>query len=80
MKRTSSEVLDEVFSVVPQRLTVKSVKHSVSSSISGSGTSVSLSSLSVLERLSSESTLVDLAFLGTGEGESEMFKFEDSRG
>lgn len=65
---------------MPQRLTVEGVKHGVSSSVSGGGTSVRLSSLSVLERLSSERTLVDLALLGTREGESEMFEFENRVG
>jgi hypothetical protein len=68
----SGKVLDEELGVVTKRLSIKSVQHGMSSAIGGGGTSVSLSSLTKFERLSTESTLVDLSFLGTGEGKSVM--------
>lgn len=62
------EVLDEEVRVVAQRLAVESVENGVSSSVSGSGATVGLATLAVLEGLSTEGALVNLAFLGSGEG------------
>jgi hypothetical protein len=59
---------------VTQRLTVESVKHCVACSVGGSSTAVCLTALSELERLATESTLVDLAFLRSGERETEMLE------
>jgi hypothetical protein len=74
------EVLNEVLGVVAERLAVKGVEHGVSGTVGSGGATVSLSSLAVLERLSSESALVDLALLGTREGETVVLKFEDGVG
>jgi hypothetical protein len=49
----------------------------MSSSIGSGSASVSLTTLSVLQGLSTESSLVDLAFLGTGERYSVMLKLND---
>lgn len=78
-RRTSGEVLDEVLGVVAERLAVESVEHGMSGSVGGSGATVGLSSLSVLERLSTERALVDLALLGAGEGESVVLELENGR-
>lgn len=78
-RRTSRKVLDEELSVVSQTLSVKGVQHGVSSSIGSGSAAVSLSSLSVLERLSTESTLVNLSFRGPGEGETVVLEFENGR-
>jgi hypothetical protein len=56
--QVSGEVLDEVVSVVAKRLSVKSVKKSVSSSVSGGAASVGLTTLAVLLGLSTEGSLV----------------------
>jgi hypothetical protein len=52
----------------------------VSGTIGGGGASVGLSSLSKLERLSSERALVDLALRGTREGETVVFELENGAG
>lgn len=75
--QVKSEVLDEEVGVVAKRLTVEGVKHGVSSSVGGGGTSVSLATLAVVERLTTEGTLVDLAILGSGEGKTEVFELND---
>ena len=46
----------------------------MSGSVGGGGTSVRLSSLSVLERLSSERSLVDLSFGGSREWQTVVLK------
>lgn len=63
-----------------QGLAVEGVKHGVSSAVGGGGAAVSLSSLSELERLSTESALVDLALGGTREGKSVVLELEDRVG
>lgn len=78
--RTSGEVLDEVLGVVAERLAVEGVKHSVTGAIGSGSAAVGLSSLSKLERLSSESALVDLALLGAGEGETVVLELENRVG
>jgi len=74
------EVLDEKLGIVLQGLTVKGVKHGVSGTISGTGTSVSLSPRSKFEGLASESALVDLAVVSTREREAVRFELKDSLG
>lgn len=49
----------------------------VSGAIGGSGASVRLTTLAVLERLSTERALVDLAFLCAGEGYAKVFEFNN---
>jgi hypothetical protein len=50
----------------------------VSGSVGSSGTSVCLSTFTIVERLSTESTLVDLSLLRTGEWDSVVLKLEFS--
>lgn len=50
------------------------MENSMTSSISSSSTPVCLSTLAELERLTTESTLVNLAFLRSGERYTEVFK------
>jgi hypothetical protein len=72
--QVQSEVFDEEVGVVSQRLTIKSVENSVASSVSSSGTSIGLTTLAELEGLTAEGTLVDLAFLGSGERYAVVFE------
>lgn len=58
-------------------LAVQGVENGVSSSVGGSSASVSLTTLAVLQGLSTECSLVDLALLRAGERYSEMFKLND---
>ena len=59
------EVLDEEVGVVAERLAIERVEESVSSTISGSSAAVGLATLAVLEGLTTERALVDLALLGS---------------
>jgi hypothetical protein len=56
--QVEGEVLDEVVGLVSERLSVESVKKGVAGSVSSSAASVSLSTLSVLLGLTTESSLV----------------------
>jgi hypothetical protein len=56
--QVSGEELNEVLGVVPQRLSVESVKKSVPSPVSGSAASICLTTFAELLRLSTESSLV----------------------
>jgi hypothetical protein len=66
-EQVERKVFDEEVGVVSEGLTVQGVQDGVTGSVSGGGTSVCLSTLSILERLSTESPLVDLSFLGSRE-------------
>lgn len=57
--------------------TVEGVKESVTSSVGGSSTSVGLTTLAELERLTTEGTLVDLALVGSGEWQTKVLKLDD---
>lgn len=61
------EVFDEILRVMSQRLSIESVENGVAGTISSGSATVSLATLAELEGLSTESTLVDLAFLRSGE-------------
>lgn len=61
--QVEGKVFDEEVGVVSERLTIKGVKDSVARSIGSGCTAVGLSTLAELERLSSKSTLIDLAVL-----------------
>jgi len=63
--QVEGEVFNEEVGVVAERLAVEGVENGVASSVSGGSAAVGLSSLAVLERLTTERTLVDFAFLGT---------------
>lgn len=67
-EKVESKVLDEEVGVMSERLTVQGVENGVTGSVSGGGTSVSLTTLAVLKGLTPESSLVDFALLGSGEG------------
>ena len=58
-------------------LPVKGVKHGVSGSVGGGGAAVRLSSLAVLERLSTKRTLIDLALGRAGEGQPVVLKLKN---
>jgi len=60
--QVSCEVFDEVLGVVTERLSVESVKESVSSTISCSTASVSLATLSKILRLTAKGTLVTVVY------------------
>lgn len=75
--QVNGKVFDEEVGVVSQRLSVEGVQHGVSSSVSGGSTSVGLSTLSVVERLTTEGSLVDLSLLCSGKGKTEMLELND---
>ena len=68
------EVLDEEVGVVAERLAVEGVEESVTGTVGGGSTAVCLTTLSVLQRLTTEGTLVDLALLCSREGDTEVLK------
>lgn len=72
--QVQSKELDEEVGVVAERLSVKSVEKSMTGTISSSGTTVGLSTLSEFQRLTTESTLVDLSFLCSREWNTEMLE------
>ena len=57
------KVLDEEVGVVTKGLAVECVEESVTSTVGRGGATVGLATLTVLQRLTTERTLVDLAFL-----------------
>ena len=63
-------VLDEVRRVVRQRAAVQRVQHGVTRTIRSGGSTIRLTALAVVLRLTSERTLVDLAVLATREGKT----------
>lgn len=67
-EQVERKVFDEEVGVVSEGLTVKGVQDGVTCSIGSGGTSVGLSTLAILEGLTTERSLVDLSFLGSGEG------------
>lgn len=75
--KIKSKVLNEEVGVVSQGLSIECVQDSMTSSISSSGASVCLATFAVFQRLTTKSTLVDLAFFGTGEGDTEVLEFDD---
>ena len=70
------EVLDKEVRIVAERLAVERVEKGVTRSVSGSCTPICLTTLAELQRLATESTLVDLALLGSRERNTEMFKLK----
>mmetsp|Transcript_7895 Transcript_7895/g.13313 ORF Transcript_7895/g.13313 Transcript_7895/m.13313 type:complete len:352 (+) Transcript_7895:1043-2098(+) len=75
-----SEVLNEVGGIEGQRATVQGVQHGMTGTIRSSTTSVSLTTLSVIQRLTTEGSLVDLARLSSGEGHAVRLQLEHSTG
>jgi hypothetical protein len=66
--QVQGEVFDKVLRVMSQGLAVECVENGVAGTVGSGGASVSLATLAELERLSTKGTLVDLAFLRSGEG------------
>jgi hypothetical protein len=77
-QQVESEVFDEVVGVVAERLSVKGVQKSVTSTVSGSGATVGLATFTELLRLTAEGTLVNTSILGTGEGATVTLKLADT--
>ena len=73
----SGEVLDEVGGVVVEGAAVESVEKGVTGSVGDAAASVGLATLTVLEGLATESTLVDFTVGGSGEGHAVVFEFDD---
>ena len=71
-----SEVFDEEVRVVSERLAVECVQDGVAGTVSDGGAAIGLAALAILERLPTESMLVDLALLGSRERNTEMFKLK----
>ena len=67
-------------SYLPQTLTIEGVQKGVSGSVSHAAASVSLATLAVFVRLSSKSSLVDLALGGPGERHAVIFEFQNGGG
>uniref|UniRef100_A0A2M3ZLN8 Uncharacterized protein n=1 Tax=Anopheles braziliensis TaxID=58242 RepID=A0A2M3ZLN8_9DIPT len=68
------KVLDEVVTVVAQRLAVQRVEQRVSGTIGYAAATMRLASLAVLQTLSTESSLIDLAIGGTRERHAVVFQ------
>ena len=77
-QQVGGEVLDEEDGVVLERLAVQSVQHGVTSAISGSGASVGLASSSILQRLTTEGALVDLALVRARERQTVALQLQHS--
>jgi hypothetical protein len=76
-QQVKSEIFNEESGVESKRSTVQSVQHCVSSSIGGGCAAVSLATFSVLERLASERSLVDLTILRSGKGKTVRLQLEN---
>ena len=61
------KVLNKVSGIMTQRLAVQSVKHSMSRAVCSGSATVGLATLAVVEGLTTERTLVNLALLSTRE-------------
>lgn len=60
-----TEIFDEENAIVTKGSSKKSMEHTMASSVCDSAASISLTALSIILRLTSESSLIDLAFLGS---------------
>ena len=78
--QVNGEELDEVVGVVPKRLAVESVQKSVSGTIGGGAAAVGLTTLAVVLALTTESTLVNLALVGSREGAAVVLELNDRCG
>jgi hypothetical protein len=76
----NNEVLDEEDAVVAESLTVKSVQDGVTGTISGGGAADSLTTLTKIKGLSTESTLVDRTILVTREGNTVVLELDNGSG
>mmetsp|Transcript_11997 Transcript_11997/g.21516 ORF Transcript_11997/g.21516 Transcript_11997/m.21516 type:complete len:570 (-) Transcript_11997:118-1827(-) len=74
------KVLDVEIAVPPHGLTIESVEHGVTSTISGAGATVSLATPTVVKGLTTEGTLINLSILSTRKGETVVLKLPDGLG
>ena len=72
--QVEGKVFDEEICVVSERLAVKGVEESVASTVSSCSTTVCLATFTILQRLTTKGTLVNLPILGAGEWNAVMFK------
>lgn len=79
-QKVHGEVFDEKDTIISQGSTEKGVKHGMTCSVGHCAASVSLTSLSKVGGLSTEGSLVDLAFASSTERHTVRFKFSDSEG
>jgi hypothetical protein len=68
------EVLDEEVSVVTEGLAIKSVEESMTGTVSSGCAAVCLTTLSVLQRLTTKGTLINFSFLRPGERHTVVLK------
>ncbi len=68
------KVLNEEVCVVPEGLAVERVEEGVAGTVGRSSATVCLTALAELEGLTTERTLVDLALLGSREGDTEVLE------
>jgi len=78
--QVKGEVLNEEGTVVPHGLAVEGVQESVTSTISDGAAPVGLATLAKVVALTTESPLVDLTLLGTGEGHAIVLKLNNGGG
>ena len=74
------EVLDEEDTVVAEGTSEERVEHGVTGTIGNGAASVSLTSLAVVNGLTAEGSLVNLAFASSGEGHTVGFELTDGDG
>jgi len=72
------KVLNEEDAVKAKSSTEESVKHRVPCSISDGTTSIGLASSTIVSRLTSEGSLIDLSFICSAEGHTIRLEFQDS--
>lgn len=78
--KVESEVLDEEDAVVAESSTEQSMEHAMASSVSDGAASVGLTTLAEVLRLTTESSLIDFAVLGSREGHAVGLELEDGLG
>jgi hypothetical protein len=74
------KVFNEEFCVVSKRLAVKSVEEGMTGAISGRSTAVCLTAFAIIQRLTTNGTLVYLSIFGTGEWNTITFELETDIG
>ena len=72
-----NKYLDEIGGIVIKRSSVKGVKKRMTGSVSNAAASMSLATLTVLKRLTAESSLVNFSLGGSRKWHSVIFKFND---
>ena len=80
-KNLSNRALKIEFLIyIPQTLTIEGVQKGMAGSVGHTATPMSLATLAVFVRLSSKSSLVDLALGCPGEGHTVIFEFQNGGG